>query len=270
MAWSALNSLTMAGSSRDKQLAEQRAARITARQAETAARAGRRRKVLAAALGVVVLAGLVGVARAVRGGDEPETAAARATPVQATAATQATGPCSYPARGAAAKAAPSPPSSPAQPGPRAATMSTSQGTIAFQLYADKAPCTVNSLRSLSAAGYYDGTSCHRLTVEGIFVLQCGDPTGTGRGGPGYSFTDENLDGATYPRGTVAMANSSAPGTNGSQFFLVYKDTALPPGYTPFGRITAGLDVLDKVAAAGIASPGPAPKIPVRIETLRLS
>ncbi len=81
------------------------------------------------------------------------------------------------------------------------------------------------------------------------MLQCGDPTGTGSGGPGYKFNDENLTGATYPQGTVAMANAG-PNTNGSQFFLVYKNTTLAPSYTPFGRIVGGLNVIQKVAAAG--------------------
>jgi len=102
------------------------------------------------------------------------------------------------------------------------------------------------------------------------VLQCGDPTGTGTGGPGYAFDDEALEGASYPRGTVAMANSG-PGTNGSQFFLVYADTALPPDYTPLGTITSGLEVLERVAAAGSDdSNGPGdgrPRTPVQIRTL---
>src|SRR5947209_6377383 len=104
-----------------------------------------------------------------------------------------------------------------------------------------APCTVNNFRSLIARHFYDNTPCHRLTTQGIYVLQCGDPSGKGTGGPGYTFADENLKGAKYPRGTVAMANSG-PGTNGSQFFLVYKDTQLDPNYTPFGTITKGLDI----------------------------
>ena len=83
----------------------------------------------------------------------------------------------------------------------------------------------------------------------IYVLQCGDPTGTGSGGPGYRFNDENLAGATYPAGTVAMANAG-PNTNGSQFFFTWKDTKLPPDYTPFGMVIGGMDVLQKIAAAG--------------------
>jgi peptidyl-prolyl cis-trans isomerase B (cyclophilin B) len=121
--------------------------------------------------------------------------------------------------------------------------------IVIKLDPAKAPCTVNSFVYLAAQKYFDATPCHRLTTAGIFVLQCGDPTGTGSGGPGYEFGDENLTGAMYPAGTVAMANAG-PGTNGSQFFLVYKDTTLAPNYTPFGTITGGLAVIQKVAAAG--------------------
>ena len=103
------------------------------------------------------------------------------------------------------------------------------------------------------------------------MLQCGDPSGTGSGGPGYTFKDENLEGATYPKGTVAMANSG-PNTNGSQFFLVFTDTQLPPSYTPFGRITSGLDVLDKVAKGGVDGTGGdgAPKIPVQLQKVTVA
>jgi peptidyl-prolyl cis-trans isomerase B (cyclophilin B) len=114
-------------------------------------------------------------------------------------------------------------------------VATTAGDLAVTLDADRAPCTVNSFLSLAAQKYFDDTECHRLTTEGIFVLQCGDPTGTGSGGPGYSFADE-LDGSeTYPAGTLAMANSG-PDTNGSQFFVVYDDSSLPPDYTVFGQL----------------------------------
>jgi peptidyl-prolyl cis-trans isomerase B (cyclophilin B) len=133
--------------------------------------------------------------------------------------------------------------------PYTATLLTTQGRISFRALTTQAPCTTNSFRFLATRNYFDLTHCHRLTTKGIYVLQCGDPTGTGSGGPGYSFNDENLAGATYPAGTVAMANAG-PNTNGSQFFITTKDTTLSPAYTPFGVITGGMPVLDRIAAAG--------------------
>ena len=126
---------------------------------------------------------------------------------------------------------------------------TTQGVITVRMLTAQAPCTTYSFRFLASRGYYNQTHCHRLTVQGIFVLQCGDPTGTGSGAPGYSFNDENLAGATYPAGTVAMANAG-PNTNGSQFFFTWKNTTLAPDYTPFGTVIGGLNVLQKIAAAG--------------------
>ncbi|WBP87400.1 peptidylprolyl isomerase [Kitasatospora cathayae] len=157
--------------------------------------------------------------------------------------------------------------------PYRATLRTNQGPITFEALTDKAPCTTFSFRFLAEHDYFDRSHCHRLTTQRIYVLQCGDPTGTGSGGPGYSFPDENLTGATYPAGTVAMANAG-PNTNGSQFFIVWKDTKLSPAYTPFGRVTAGLDVLQKIAAAGEDDqngPGDGyPNVPVNIRHVKIS
>ncbi|GAA0684241.1 hypothetical protein GCM10010193_42540 [Kitasatospora atroaurantiaca] len=157
--------------------------------------------------------------------------------------------------------------------PYSATLRTGQGAVTFQALTDKAPCTTFSFRFLAEHDYFNRSHCHRLTTQRIYVLQCGDPTGTGSGGPGYSFPDENLTGATYPAGTVAMANAG-PNTNGSQFFFVWKDTKLSPAYTPFGRVTAGLDVLQKIAAAGEDdqnNPGDGfPNLPVDIKRVRIS
>jgi peptidyl-prolyl cis-trans isomerase B (cyclophilin B) len=154
-----------------------------------------------------------------------------------------------------------------------ATIATDRGNVVIDLLEAEAPCTVNSFASLAQQRYYADTPCHRLVTSGIFVLQCGDPTGMGTGGPGYAYEDENLEGATYPRGTVAMANAG-PGTNGSQFFLVFQDSQLPPAYTPFGTITEGLDILDTVAASGAAPPGPggntAPNLPVQISDVTVA
>ena len=162
------------------------------------------------------------------------------------------------------------PKSTVTPGVKTATVSTSQGKIVFAL-SPKAPCTENSFSFLAAKKYFDATPCHRLLNDpGFTALQCGDPSGTGKGGPGYRFADENLNGATYPRGTIAMANSGA-GTNGSQFFFVFKDSKFSPNYTPFGRVISGMSVLDAIAAAGTSngqSDG-APKKPVTIKTLRI-
>ncbi|GAB2631799.1 peptidylprolyl isomerase [Nocardia goodfellowii] len=130
-----------------------------------------------------------------------------------------------------------------------ATLNTSCGAVTIALDAAKAPRTVNSFVFLANEAYFDHTRCHRLTTQGIFVLQCGDPTATGTGGPGYQVPDENLAGATYAAGTVAMANAG-PNTNGSQFFLVTQDSQLPPNYTPFGKITAGMEKLTAVANGG--------------------
>ena len=130
-----------------------------------------------------------------------------------------------------------------------ATVTTNCGTILLALDGKAAPHTVNSFAFLAGKHYFDNTPCHRLTTSGIYVLQCGDPTGTGTGGPGYSIPDENLKHATYPAGTVAMANAG-PGTGGSQFFLVYADTQLDNNYTPFGRVMKGLDVLRAIARQG--------------------
>lgn len=118
-----------------------------------------------------------------------------------------------------------------------------------------APATVAAQAKLANEGYFDGTPCHRLVTEGIYVLQCGDPTGTGTGGPGYRLPDENLPAASqnnYPAGTVAMANSG-PNTAGSQFFIVYQDSTLPPGYTIWGTVDKGLNKVKRVAAAGTKS-----------------
>ncbi|WP_396642631.1 peptidylprolyl isomerase [Microbacterium sp.] len=152
-----------------------------------------------------------------------------------------------------------------------ATLQTTEGDVPLTLDADRTPCTVGSFVSLAEQGYYDNSPCHRLTTAGIFVLQCGDPSGTGRGGPGYSYADE-LDGAeTYPAGTVAMANAGED-TNGSQFFLVYEDTELPAAYTVFGKLSPeGLAVVRQIAAAGAeggAADG-APATPVTITAVSL-
>ena len=135
-------------------------------------------------------------------------------------------------------------------------LATTCGDIDIALKTSAAPHTVNSFSFLAGKGFFDHTKCHRLTTSGIYVLQCGDPTGLGSGGPGYTIPDENLKDKSlkdnvYPAGTVAMANTGQSHTGGSQFFLVYADSQLPPSYTPFGTVSdSGMKVLKKIAAAG--------------------
>ncbi|MFC4002378.1 peptidylprolyl isomerase [Prauserella oleivorans] len=130
------------------------------------------------------------------------------------------------------------------------TLHSTAGDIPLTLDRSLAPCTVNSFVSLAEQDYYTDTSCHRLGTTGLQMLQCGDPTGQGSGGPGYTFADETFDQLTYGRGILAMANSG-PDTNGSQFFMVYGEAPLSPDYTVFGTISdEGLTVLDKIARAG--------------------
>ena len=152
-----------------------------------------------------------------------------------------------------------------------ATMETSAGTFTLTLDAEKAPCTVNSFVSLADQGYFDDTECHRITTpQGFQVLQCGDPTGTGSGGPGYEFEDELSGDETYTAGTLAMANAG-PDTNGSQFFVVYGDTQLDPAYTVFGTVDeATITAIEEVAKGGTdgGSPGDGrPITPVDIESV---
>jgi peptidyl-prolyl cis-trans isomerase B (cyclophilin B) len=172
---------------------------------------------------------------------------------------------------------------PTDPASVSVSMVTSQGHIGLLLANNESPCTVNSFVSLATQGYFNNTKCHRLTTEAeLSILQCGDPKGDGKGGPGYGFgneyptdqyppNDPKLQQAvTYPRGTIAMANTGQPGSNGSQFFLVYKDSALPPNYTVFGTIQPdGLATLDKIAAAGVdgGQPEGQPKADVTITSV---
>ncbi|MFB9659864.1 peptidylprolyl isomerase [Glycomyces mayteni] len=144
------------------------------------------------------------------------------------------------------------------------TIVTNLGLITADIETAEAPCTAGSFTFLAQDGYFDGQQCHRLTTEGIYVLQCGDPdaraaieAGTpemaGAGSPGYQYGEENTPveaEANYPAGTIAMANAGA-GTTGSQFFIVYEDTTLGADYTILGQITSGLDIVEQVAAAGV-------------------
>ena len=259
----------MASNRREKELARLRAERQAARRAAEAAKRKQRNTVIASTVAVLAVVGAVAFVATRGGGDDtPDPVAASGSP---TPAPTATGPCTFTPAEPASRPVTPPPSTPEVSGELTATMKTNEGTVVFTLDAEGAPCASQSFVTLAAQDYFDDTPCHRLTEGGLSVLQCGDPTGTGTGGPGYSFAEENLEGATYPRGTVAMAKSSAPASTGSQFFLVYGDSALPPEYTVVGKITKGLDVLDKIAKGGVGEAdengNTPPKTKVQIEDL---
>ncbi|MCA1712605.1 MAG: peptidylprolyl isomerase [Actinobacteria bacterium] len=257
----------MASSKREKELARMRAERQAARRAAAAARRRQRNAVIASVVAVALVAlGVILLATKIdRGGDakaiEP-SAAASASPQKSLEP----GTCEYTkTKQPASREVLFPPLTGVETEKLYTVhLTTNLGVIDIDLNTPAAPCTVNNFRSLTARHYYDNTPCHRLSTAGIFVVQCGDPTGQGTGGPGYTFADENLKDAKYPRGTVAMANSG-PGSNGSQFFLVFKDTQLDPLYTPFGTITKGLDILEKVAKGGSTPEGDGkPNTPLKI------
>ena len=209
----------------------------------------------------------------------PTTSAAAVTePAQHCAYTSATG-------GAVVKAS-LPPASPDYKATYTASINTNRGPIKIDLLNSKATCTVNSFVHLAADDFWNNTQCHRASnSDGLYMLQCGDPTAKaslklscssatiGTGGPGYEFASENLTGATYPAGTVAMANNGTADSNGSQFFLVFKKTSLPADYTPFGTITSGLGILQNVAKAGTtctySAGGGVPKEKVIIDSVSI-
>ena len=284
---------------KDRQRAAARQ-RFEREMAERVEHARERRKktltALGAVVGVVVVVGaIIAIVNAV-GGDYKKTttgAPASVAPVNCTWAPNPNPTASpKPAANPDLKKTGTPPTtvSPAT-GTRDMVMDTSQGKISIALDVTNAPCASESFAYLAGKKYFDNTTCHRLTTNGIYVLQCGDPTGSGRGGPSYTFGHENLPTdkrPTYARGVVAMANPGDQDANGSQFFIVYQDvpmqqdpstgqetSVLPADYTVIGTVTSGMDVVDKIAAGGVdaknkksssATDG-VPKLPVNIKTV---
>jgi peptidyl-prolyl cis-trans isomerase B (cyclophilin B) len=204
--------------------------------------------------------------------------------------------CTYTKATPVAKKVSFPPSTPDYTASYTATINTNLGPITFNLLNSKATCTVNSFVHLAEAGYFNHTQCHRIVTSGIYVLQCGDAYATattkltcntssdiGTGTPGYEFASENLTKATYPAGTVAMANDGTSDTNGSQFFIVYKDSTTGlnasngPSYTPFATVSSGLDIVQNVAKDGYScqyivsgeSEGGAPKEKVIVDSVTI-
>ncbi|MDF5751991.1 peptidylprolyl isomerase [Spongiactinospora sp. TRM90649] len=268
------------GKERQRQLAREHYERQMQRRIERQAKT-KRNAVIGSTIGVVVVIGGVVAAVTLLGGNDSQPQAASsspaAKPVDPTKVT-----CSYPeeSKGEVKKVG-VPPSKPDLSATQM-TMNTSQGDIVIDLQPLKAPCTVNSFAFLASKDYFDGSSCHRLVNPdggGLAILQCGDPLAKadgkgvkdGQGGPGYSFADENLGGMPYGRGVVAMANSG-PNTNGSQFFLIFGDETkqLPPQYTPFGTVSKGIDILDKVSKGGFLADNTAPKVKVQIKDVTIS
>lgn len=226
---------------------------------------------------VTALAGLAGCGQAVPSSDGPASSVAT-EPTVATPSITAVAPgsvhCAYTSTpdqpAPAGHAVGVPPDTQSKTGTVNVVLHTSQGDIPMTMSRQQAPCTVASFAYLAGKGFFNQSPCHRLTsADTLKVLQCGDPTGTGTGGPGYTIPDENptnLPGVAggqaslYARGTVAMANTGQPHSGGSQFFLVYADSQLPPSYAVFGQVSAaGLKVLDKVAAGGVVPGGNSPQ-----------
>jgi len=269
----------VAGSKRERDLHRQKLARQQKEAAQAAEARGRRLRIVGVVVGVLLVVGVVaGIAVATSNKNAKPTA----TPT--TPQTPAQTPKVSPSASAKTAAVTCVKPDGIAPGTKQYTgvqntlipngtyterVTTNCGAMEFALDSKNAPKTVAAMTFLSDRGYYDHTMCHRLTTANIFVIQCGDPKGNGTGGPGFTIPDENLPkgGSTvvYKRGTVAMANSG-PGTTGSQFFILYKDSPLAPSYTVVGTVTKGIEIADYVASKGVkggGSDGP-PNQPLQI------
>jgi peptidyl-prolyl cis-trans isomerase B (cyclophilin B) len=250
----------------------------------------RRRTQAVIGAGAAVLVVVVGVVLLVTltGNDKKKSSTAGASPSASASPTScqwkpkvdpSASPAAAPPPGSVKDVGTPPASGEPRSGTQTMTLTLNVGTVEVQVDTAHAPCTAASFTYLASKKFFDNTPCHRLVTQGIYVLQCGDPSGTGAGGPSYEFGDENLPTdkrPAYPAGTVAMANAGA-GTNGSQFFIVYKDVdQLPPNYTVWGKVTKGLDVVQKIADGGVdpadpSNPGDGkPKVKTTIESLTMS
>ncbi|MFF5172966.1 peptidylprolyl isomerase [Micromonospora sp. NPDC000089] len=247
-------------STRERQRAAARA-RLEREMAERSAKARKRRQtqaiVGAGAVLLLVVAGTIWLASSL-GGDDKQQAAAGAEGGFAE--------CAYTempkeGRPKQIKDVGLPEAKQQSTGTQTMTIDTNLGPITAKIDRSKVPCTAGSFTHLASKGFFDNSKCHRLVTEGIKVLQCGDPSATGKGwretdgtgGPTYKLTEENLPTdkrPAYPDGVIAMANSGQPGSTGSQFFIVYGDSQLDPNYTVLGTVTGGMDLVKQVAAAG--------------------
>lgn len=269
----------MASTRRERQLARERYERQQLRRMAERARARRRQQVAGAVAAVLALVGGIFVLTRLLDGDGGNVAAV--PPTASSTASSSASPSASPTSQAVCRPAPAKPAKPlsfAKEPPLTikkvaytATISTNCGDIEFRLDGAKAPRAVNSFVFLASKGYFKNSPCHRLTTQGLFVLQCGDPTGSGTGGPGYQFPDENLPKAgakNYPAGTLAMANSG-PGTNGSQFFVTLGPTPhLDDRHSVFGEVISGMDVVSRIGKVPTGR-GDRPVKDVVIESLRI-
>ncbi|MEU4833021.1 peptidylprolyl isomerase [Streptosporangium sp. NPDC023615] len=285
----------MSGKDRQKQLAREHYERQMQRRLEREAKSKRNAIIGTTVAAVVVVGGVIAATTLLGGSDTTATATSEPAPSPSSSASEAAGEtgaqptkfdpaagtCGYAASpGGAVKDVGLPPAK-VDKSPKKMTLKTNLGDIVIEVSAEKTPCTVNSFAFLAKKNYFNGSKCHRLGSDQFPMLQCGDPLAKadgknptdGQGGPGYRFVNENLEGAKYTRGVVAMANSG-PDTNGSQFFIVYGNAPLTPDYTPFGTVTKGLEILDKVNKAGFITPGGdgtgAPKETVEIKDVTMS
>lgn len=249
----------MSPSKREREYARRRYQKRLERQAR-AARVARRNRIIAATVaGVLIVAGAIALIVTQQGEDAPQASPTPAEPTPSGEQTSSSEDSSLeplPTTQPEPYSAP-PPETDALDTEWQATIQTNLGDIAVTLAGADAPQAVSSFLMLAGDGYFDGTACHRLLPDSL--LQCGDPTATGSGGPGYSFgpvenapTDD-----VYPAGTLAMARQAGNGESmGSQFFLVFNEVSLPSdeagGYTVFGQITEGLEILEQIGAAGTA------------------
>lgn len=271
---------------RHRRAAERR--RLRRQSQRRAQREARRRRfaLIASVVGTLAVIGLViGVLVATSGDSSSNNANSSTSPTPSPSPTTSTStsaapsyPCTWTKEGSAAKQVTVPSTTtPPKTGKVDVLLQTSRGPMTFQLSRAAAPCTAESFASLVEQGFYNSTSCHRLTTSGIYVLQCGDPLGTGSGGPGYTIPDEGTGKETYPAGTIAMARTQNPHSGGSQFFIVYKDSPSLQRqlgklqYTVFGKVTSGLKVVQKVAAAGsdnsYGTGDGKPKLPITLNSV---
>ncbi|HEU0241492.1 MAG TPA: peptidylprolyl isomerase [Micromonosporaceae bacterium] len=276
---------------KDRQRAAARARlerEMAARREQASRRRRRRNEILVGVAVLAVIGAVVGIVIGTSGGGKP-SAAATLAPAKCTWTPNPAlkGDAQNPANKTLVNTGSPPLTSVPHNGTREMTLDTSQGKIVITLDLTHAPCSAESMAFLTSKKFFDNTKCHRLTTAGIYVLQCGDPSGTGTGGPSYTYAHENLptdQQPNYPAGVVAIANPGNQDLNGSQFFIVYQDTPesadesgalqsnLTSDYTIIGTVTSGLDIVQKVGKAGVTPTDAsdptdgAPKLPVDIKT----